>query len=118
HASLLTEVNDRSAVYHADSGTGAGVASAGGLGPYRRRRADDVVAESLGETVDDLREALASQGIRIEEGQLPGGPGPERGRGKADQPDRLIERLALEQRVRAAVELEPVLRRVGGHGAR
>src|SRR3990172_11259218 len=76
------------------------------------RRDHGSLAEPFREAVHDAREALAAQGGRVEEVELAESRRPEPGRREPDEPHRARHTLALEERERTPIQLEPVLRRL------
>src|SRR5688572_7843635 len=77
-----------------------------------------VVAESGREAVDRARELLSPERARIEQRELARARGPEARCRETDEADRLIEGLAVEERLRAPVELQAVFRRLRADGTR
>src|SRR5262245_55322427 len=95
------------------------LARAVGSSPAQERRGNDrAVPETRPEPIDDVRQALAAQGRRVEEPELalPRGPEP-RGR-ETNQADRARDWVTLEEREGAAIELEAILGRFAGGAPR
>src|SRR5918999_510089 len=89
----------------------AGSPSKKGRGP------DYAFAEPLRQAIHHPGELLAPKGRGIEERQLAAAREGETRGGQADEPHGLVQGLAVQERPRAPVQLEAVLRRLRGHGA-
>src|SRR5688572_12322226 len=81
-------------------------------------RADGRATEAAGDAVHRPRQVLPPHGGGVEQRELAARLGPKGGGRQPDEPDRLDQPLAGEQRGRPAVELQPVLGGITGVAAR
>src|SRR6185436_5944754 len=82
------------------------------------RRDDGRPTEAAGDAIDRPGQLLAAYGGRIQQRELPPGLGAKRRDRDADEAHGLHQLLARQQRRRAAVDLEAILRRIPGVAAR